>query len=71
MGVLDTMARIKYRGHVRVTTMSLPNRSAVAGAEFESIVAETFRQAGWRVRRHPAAGDMRADLLLIRVRRSM
>jgi Holliday junction resolvase len=33
------------------------------GAEFESILAAVFRKAGWQVRRHPAAGDMRADLL--------
>ncbi len=35
-----------------------------AGAEFEDIVAEAFRKAGWRIRRHPSAGDMRADLVV-------
>jgi Holliday junction resolvase len=34
-----------------------------AEAEFERIVAEVFRKAGWRIRRHPAAGDMRASFL--------
>jgi len=35
-----------------------------AGSQFESIVADVFRKAGWRVHRHPAAGDMRADLVV-------
>ncbi|MEX2264437.1 MAG: restriction endonuclease [Bryobacteraceae bacterium] len=39
-------------------------RRVQAGAEFESIVAEAFRKAGWRVRRHPEAGDMHADLVV-------
>jgi hypothetical protein len=35
------------------------------GAEFESIVSELFRKAGWRVRRHPVvAGDTRADMVV-------
>ena len=45
-------------------TMPVVDRGVRAGAEFESIVAEAFRKAGWRVRRHPAAGDMRADLVV-------
>jgi Holliday junction resolvase len=36
----------------------------VEGAAFESILAAVFRKAGWRVRRHPAAGDMRADFVV-------
>ena len=44
--------------------MPVADRAVQAGAEFESIVAEAFRKAGWRVRRHPAAGDMRADLVV-------
>lgn len=32
-------------------------------AEFEGIVADAFRKAGWRVRRQPARG-MRADLVV-------
>jgi hypothetical protein len=36
---------------------------AARGAEFESILAAVFRKAGWRVRRHPTAGDMRADFV--------
>ena len=44
--------------------MPVADRGAQAGAEFENIVAEAFRKAGWRVRRHPAAGDMRADLVV-------
>jgi len=37
---------------------------AQADAQFEAIVAEAFRKAGWRVRRHPVVGDMRADLIV-------
>ena len=44
--------------------MPIADRGAHAGANFENIVAEAFRKAGWRVRRHPAAGDMRADLVV-------
>jgi Holliday junction resolvase len=44
--------------------MSVADHGAQAGADFENIVAEAFRKAGWRVRRHPAAGDMRADLVV-------
>jgi Holliday junction resolvase len=44
--------------------MPVADRGVQPGAEFESIVAEAFRKAGWRVRRHPAAGDMRADLVV-------
>jgi len=44
--------------------MPVVDRGVLPGAEFESIVSETFRKAGWRVRRHPAAGDMRADLVV-------
>jgi Holliday junction resolvase len=44
--------------------MPLADREVQAGAEFESIVADAFRKAGWRVRRQPAAGDMRADLVV-------
>jgi Holliday junction resolvase len=44
--------------------MPVAHRGAQAGADFENIVAEAFRKAGWRVRRHPAAGDMRADLVV-------
>jgi len=38
-----------------------PNQLA---AEIETIVAGIFKKAGWRVRRHPAIGDLQADLLL-------
>jgi Holliday junction resolvase len=44
--------------------MPAGNPGVHAGAEFESIIAEAFRKAGWRVRRHPAVGDMRADLVV-------
>lgn len=45
-------------------TMPIADRDFRVGAEFENIVAEVFRKAGWRVRRQPAAGDKRADLLV-------
>src|SRR5258708_7226986 len=35
-----------------------------AGDQFERILAEVFRKAGWRVLRHSAAGDMRPDLIV-------
>ena len=44
--------------------MPVVDRGALAGAYFENIVAEVFRKAGWRVRRHPAAGDLGADLVV-------
>src|SRR5580700_10742068 len=44
--------------------MPVADHGAQAGADFENIVAGAFRKAGWRVRRHPAAGDMRADLVV-------
>lgn len=37
---------------------------AQADAQFENIVAEAFRKAGWRVRRHLVVADMRADLIV-------
>src|SRR5260221_8870244 len=44
--------------------MPIADRRVLAGAEFERIVAAAFRKAGWRVRGRPAAGDMRADLVV-------
>ncbi|MGH9722034.1 MAG: hypothetical protein ACRD8O_17640 [Bryobacteraceae bacterium] len=44
--------------------MPVADRGVQARVEFENIVAEAFRKAGWRVRRPPAAGDMRAGLLV-------
>jgi len=44
--------------------MPVVDRGVHPGAEFENIVAEAFRKAGWRVRRHPASGDIRADLVV-------
>jgi hypothetical protein len=44
--------------------MPPPAHAAQSGADFEKIVAGAFRKARWRVRRHPAAGDMRADLVV-------
>jgi Holliday junction resolvase len=58
MAVGITMAMCKEE------CMPVADRGAQAGADFENIVAEAFRKAGWRVRRHPAAGDMRADLVV-------
>ena len=33
-------------------------------AAFEKMLAETFRRAGWRVRRLPAAGEWQADFII-------
>jgi Holliday junction resolvase len=38
--------------------------SVADGARFERIVADVFRKGGWQVRRHRAAGDMQADLVV-------
>jgi Holliday junction resolvase len=35
-----------------------------AGNQFEGMLANSFRQAGWRVRRSSSAGDSGADLIL-------
>jgi Holliday junction resolvase len=43
--------------------MSVADRVVRTGDEFESIFADIIRKAGWRVRRHPAVGDMRADFV--------
>ena len=42
--------------------MPVAGRRALHGAEFKNILAEAFRKAGWRIRRNPAAGELRADL---------
>src|SRR5260370_36099169 len=42
--------------------MSMADRAVEVGDEFARILVEVFRKAGWRVHRHPAVGDMRADL---------
>lgn len=33
-------------------------------AALEKMLAGTFRRAGWRVRRHPAAGEWQADFII-------
>jgi len=43
--------------------MPVADRGVRAGDEFERILAEVLRKAGWRVHRHPAIGDMRADII--------
>lgn len=40
------------------------NRSVPSGAEVETIATDIFRKAGWRIRRSPPAGDLRAGLLV-------
>ena len=42
----------------------MPGRSPVQGGEFENLLVEAFRKAGWRVWRQTPAGDMQADLLV-------
>jgi hypothetical protein len=39
------------------------NRSFGRAAEFERLLAEIFRQAGWRVDRHPKAADNHLDMV--------
>jgi len=43
--------------------MAAAERTVRAGAEFESIIVNAFRKAGWRIHRQPAVGDMRVDLV--------
>ena len=43
-----------------------PELSASRGEALELRVADLFRRAGWKVRRQPAVGDLRADLLVQR-----
>ena len=44
--------------------MPVADRSVRVGDEFEKILADIFRKAGWRVRVHPSAGDTQADLVV-------
>jgi Holliday junction resolvase len=44
--------------------MPVDDHAVRAGAEFESILADVFRKAGWRVRRPSSARDMGVDLVL-------
>src|ERR1039457_2564732 len=43
--------------------MSVTDRPVRTGDEFAIILADIIRKAGWRVRRHPTVGDMRADFI--------
>jgi hypothetical protein len=45
--------------------MAFPERGSNAD-EFENIVADAFRRAGWQVRRHPVTDDLQADLIVER-----
>jgi hypothetical protein len=50
-----------------LNNVAMRRRNRMPEAEvisFESILAEAFRKAGWRVHRHPKAGDMHPDLLV-------
>jgi Holliday junction resolvase len=58
------MAKLDHMAMGKMKTMPIVDRGSQVGAEFENIVAEVFRKAGWRVRRQPLAGDMRPDLLV-------
>jgi len=49
---------------VKKTAIPVPDRGLRPGAEFENILAQAFRQAGWRVRRAQQAGGMEADLVI-------
>ena len=44
--------------------MLIADRAVQAHNEFESLLADLFRKAGWRVHRHQAIGDMCADLVI-------
>ena len=44
--------------------MPVADRAVRASAEFESILVDVFRKAGWRVQRALRVGDMEADLII-------
>ena len=44
--------------------MPVAERAVRINDEFDSILTDVFRKAGWRVHRHAVAGDMRADLVV-------
>lgn len=44
--------------------MPVADRAVRSSAEFESILADVFRKAGWRVQRALRVGDMVADLII-------
>jgi hypothetical protein len=44
--------------------MRVADRAFQASAEFEIILAEVFRKAGWRIQPVPRVGDMEADLIV-------
>ena len=37
---------------------------ASGDSEFDNMVSDVFRKAGWRVRLTPSAGDTKADLIV-------
>jgi Holliday junction resolvase len=43
--------------------MATAERSIRTGDEFENLLADILRKAGWRLRRHLPAGDMHADFI--------
>jgi hypothetical protein len=40
------------------------SRSTASGVDFERLLAESFRHAHWRVRRHPRLGDLHPDFFV-------
>jgi Restriction endonuclease len=64
LAVLSIMAMIDNTA-MMVITMSRPNQDAMRSkqAEFEALVANMFRRAGWNVVRQPSAQYQRLDLI--------
>jgi HJR/Mrr/RecB family endonuclease len=44
--------------------MSAPHRGVHSGVEFERILAQALRRAGWRVQRAQRSAEMEADLVI-------
>ncbi len=63
MGMVTIMAVVIIMAAINDMPAFNANRAAGRGAEFEHLLAEIFRRAGWRVDRQPKHGDSRRDLV--------
>ena len=45
--------------------MAIQNSSGSSNVEFEHLLADLFRRAGWRVKRQRTGGGLRPDLIIV------